>query len=67
MGSLSYLIKFHSETQTYTAKSIKYPSVIGEGRSLSEAVDDLEFKIAKLQIDPPNDVKTVSVTPVVKR
>lgn len=47
--AMSFLIKFDSETQKYIARSPKHPSVIGEGSCLSEAIEDLETKITKLE------------------
>ena len=47
---MSYLIHYEESTGKYLAKSLKEPLAVGGGTCLSSAVDDLEQKIQKLQL-----------------
>lgn len=42
---LTYLISFDNETGLFSAKSINRPLIIGQGKSLNAAIDELEMNL----------------------
>ena len=62
---LSYLIHYEGRTGRYVARSPNDPLAVGGGKCLSGAVDDLELKIQKLQLDKPSVHKTGALSELV--